>query len=72
MRKFKPRPSHAFAFRLLVILAGALLLLAAFAPSTNAQGLLRYYNFEGPPSGGYPVNLDPIFRRPRPAARCLI
>ena len=61
MRKFKPRVPRSLPFRLLVILAGALLLLAAFAPSTNAQGLLRYYNFEGPPSGGYPVNLDSHF-----------
>ena len=48
MRKFKRRQPRGLPFRLLVILAGALLLLAAFAPCANAQGLLRFYDFEGP------------------------
>ena len=46
MRKFKTCPPRSLPFRLLVILAGALLLLAAFAPCANAQGLLRFYDFE--------------------------
>ena len=53
MRKFKTRGP----LRLLFVLAGALLLLAAFAPSANAT-LIRYYNFEGTPTAPYPVNLD--------------
>jgi len=59
MRKFKRRQPRGLPFRLLVILAGALLLLAAFAPCANAQGLLRFYDFEGPvgPPPAYPVNL---------------
>ena len=58
MRKFKPRRQRSLPFRLLVILAGALLLLAAFAPCANAD-LLRYYDFDGlPPTAPYPVNLD--------------
>ena len=47
MRKFKRRQPRGLPFRLLVILAGALLLLAAFAPCANAQDLLRFYDFEG-------------------------
>jgi hypothetical protein len=59
MRKFKRRQPRGLPFRLLVILAGALLLLAAFAPCANAQGLLRFYDFDGiPPTPPYPVNLD--------------
>jgi hypothetical protein len=56
MRKFKTRRP----FRLLFILAGALMLLAAFAPRANADcpGCVRYYNFEGDPTAPYPVNLD--------------
>jgi hypothetical protein len=59
MRKFKPRQPRSLRFRLLVILAGALLLLAAFAPCANAQALIRYYDMEGlPVNDGYHVNLD--------------
>ena len=49
-----------FTFRLLLILAGALMLLAAFAPRANADcpACIRYYNFEGDPTAPYPVNLD--------------
>jgi hypothetical protein len=47
MRKFKTCSRRGLPFRLLVIVAGALLLLAAFAPCANAD-LLRFYDFEGP------------------------
>jgi hypothetical protein len=47
MRKFKTCSRRSLPFRLLVILAGALLLLAAFTPCANAD-LLRFYDFEGP------------------------
>jgi hypothetical protein len=58
MRKFKPCRPRGLPFRLLVILAGALLLLAAFAPCANAD-LLRFYDFDGvPPTPPYEVNLD--------------
>jgi hypothetical protein len=56
MQKFKPRQPRGLPFRLLVILAGALLLLAAFAPCANAD-LLRFYDFE-PPNGPYGVGLQ--------------
>ena len=61
MRKFKPRQPRGLPFRLLVILAGALLLLAAFAPCANAQGLLRFYDFELPATNPYPVGLRSEF-----------
>jgi hypothetical protein len=53
MRKFKRCPVRALLFRLFVIVAGALLLMAAFAPRANAA-LIVYFNFEdaideGPP-----------------------
>ena len=50
MRKFKICSRRSLPFRLLVILAGALLLLAAFAPCANADcpACIRYYDFEGP------------------------
>ena len=50
MRKFKTCSRRSLPFRLLVILAGALLLLAAFAPRANADcpACIRYYDFEGP------------------------
>jgi len=55
MRQFK---RHRL-FGSLLILAGAFLLLAAFAPRANADcpGCIRYYNFEGTPTAPYPVNL---------------
>lgn len=56
MRKSKRHRPLRFLF----ILAGALLLLAAFAPRANAT-LIRYYNFEGAPTTPYPVNLDSHF-----------
>jgi hypothetical protein len=61
MRKFKRRQPRGLPFRLLVILAGALLLLAAFAPCANAQGLLRFYDFELPATNPYPVGLRSEF-----------
>jgi hypothetical protein len=57
MRKFKTRRLRALPFRSLLILAGALMLLAAFAPKANAT-LIAYYNFEGTDTPGFPVNLD--------------
>jgi hypothetical protein len=53
MRKFKTcRP-----FRLLFVLAGGLMLLAAFTPRAKAD-LIAYFNFEGLPTPPYPVNLQ--------------
>jgi hypothetical protein len=57
MRKFKTCSRRGLPFRLLVILAGALLLLAVFAPQANAD-LLRFYDMEGTDTPPYPVNLD--------------
>jgi hypothetical protein len=58
MRKFKTRQPRSLPFRLLVILTGALLLLAAFAPRANAT-LIRYYDMDGiPVTPPYPVNLE--------------
>jgi hypothetical protein len=57
MRKFKKCRPRNLTFRLLWVVAGALLLLAAFAPRANAD-LIAYYNFEGPDTPGFPVNLD--------------
>jgi hypothetical protein len=56
MRKLKTCSRRGLPFRLLVILAGALLLLAAFAPCANAA-LLRFYDFEGAVSPPYAVGL---------------
>ena len=54
MRKFKTRRP----FRSLYVLAGALMLLAAFTPRANAD-LIAYFNFEPPPlTPPYPVNLQ--------------
>jgi len=39
------------------MLAGVFALLAAFTPRANAA-LIRYYDFEGSPTGGYSVNLE--------------
>jgi hypothetical protein len=57
MRKLKTRRLRGLPFRPLLILAGALMLLAALAPRANAD-LIAYYNFEGTPTPPYPVNLD--------------
>jgi hypothetical protein len=56
MRTFKRFPPRGLRFRLLLILAGALLLLAAFVPRANAD-LIAYFNFEGTPTPPYPVDL---------------
>ena len=57
MRKFKRFPPLGSRFSSLQVLAGALMLLAAFGPRANAD-LIAYYNFEGPPSPGAPVNTE--------------
>ena len=51
MRKFNRRSRRALSFRLFFVLAGAWLLLAALAPSANAQNVLLYFNFEDVPIG---------------------
>jgi len=50
MREFKTRLPRTFPFRLPLVLAGALLLLAAFAPRANANcpGCIRFYDMEAP------------------------
>jgi hypothetical protein len=60
MRKLKTCRAGVLPFRLLFVLASALLLMAALAPHANADcpACLRYYNFEGAPTAPYPVNLD--------------
>ena len=57
MPKFKRFPSRGLRFRSLLILTGALMLLAAFAPRANAA-LIAYYNFEGPDSPPFAVNTE--------------
>jgi len=54
MRKFKTRRPRALRFRLLLVVAGALLLMAALAPKANAQNVLVYFNFEDATLGGPP------------------
>ena len=56
MRKPKRRHPRSLPSRLILIVAGALMLSAAFAPRANAQ-LIAYFNFEGPPTPPYPVNM---------------
>ena len=58
MRKFKTCSRCSLPFRLLVILAGAFLLLAAFTPCANADcpACIRFYDFEGPVGPGFVVN----------------
>jgi hypothetical protein len=56
MRKFERFLPRALPFRLLVFLAGALMLLGAFAQKANAT-LIAYFNFEGPTGPPFPVNL---------------
>jgi hypothetical protein len=60
MRKLKTRQPRSLPFRLLVILAGALMLLAAFTPRANADcpACIRFYDFEGPDTPPYPVGLQ--------------
>ncbi len=56
MRTFKTCRPRSLAFRLLLIVAGTALLMAAFAPRANAT-LIAYFNFEGPTGPPFPVNL---------------
>ena len=56
MGKLKTRHPRSLPSRLILIVAGALMLIAAFAPRANAQ-LIAYFNFEGPPTPPYPVNM---------------
>jgi hypothetical protein len=70
MRTFKTCRPHALpapvesrqrcrrsgTFRLLLVMAGVLLLMAALAPTAKAD-LIAYFNFEPPPTPPYPVNL---------------
>jgi hypothetical protein len=56
MRKFKTGRPRGLQFRLLFLLAGALMLLAAFAPRANAD-LIAYFNFEGTPTPPWPVDM---------------
>ena len=57
MRKFMRFPPRTLRFRSLLILAGALLLLAAFTPCANAA-LIRFYDMEGTDTPPYPVGLQ--------------
>src|SRR5262249_58035684 len=54
MREFKTRLPRTFPFRLPLVLAGALLLLVAFAPRANANspGCIRFYDMEAPVGPG--------------------
>ncbi len=52
MRKFKTCSRRSLPFRLLVILAGVFLLMAALAPKANAAAVLIYFNFEDAVLGG--------------------
>ena len=53
IRKFKTCRPRALPFRLLLVVAGALMLMAAFAPSARAD-LIAYFNFEDSTLGGPP------------------
>jgi len=61
MRRLKTRHPRSLPSRSILIVAGALMLIAAFAPRENAQ-LIAYFNFEGPPTPPYPINMvsDPL------------
>ena len=56
MRKLKTCRLRSLPFRLLLIVAGTALLMAAFAPRARAD-LIAYFNFEGPAGPPFPVNL---------------
>ena len=58
MRKFKTCRPRALPFRLLVLVASALLFTAAFAPTANAF-VVVYYNFEDSTPGG-PVDFTSV------------
>jgi hypothetical protein len=53
MRKFKRFPSRGLRFRLLLVVTGGLLLMAAFAPSAKAD-VIAYFNFEDAANGSPP------------------
>ena len=57
MRRLKTRHPRSLPSRSILLVAGALMLIAAFAPRANAQQLIAYFNFEGPPTPPYPVNM---------------
>src|ERR1700751_5130220 len=57
MRKFMRFPPRTLRFRLLLGLAGAFALLAAFTPRADAA-LVRFYDFEGAATPPYPWNLQ--------------
>ena len=44
MRKFKRHQPRSLRFRLLLVVAGALLLMAAVAPRANASAVIAYFN----------------------------
>jgi len=53
MRKFKRFPPRGLQYRSFLILTGALMLLAAYAPRADAD-LIAYFNFEDSTVGGPP------------------
>jgi hypothetical protein len=53
MRKFRTFTPRALPFRFFLVVAGALLLMAAFAPRANAS-LIAYFNFEDAVNGAPP------------------
>ena len=53
MRKFKGFPPRRLRFRSLLVLTGALILLAAIAPTAKAD-LIAYFNFEDSTVGAAP------------------
>jgi hypothetical protein len=59
MGKLKTRHPRSLPSRLILIVAGALMLIAAFAPRANAQ-LIAYFNFEGPPTPPYPDMMSDV------------
>jgi hypothetical protein len=76
MRKFKTRRTRGSPFRLFLVVTGGLLLLAAFAPSADADcpACIRFYDFEGAPTSPYPVGLnsDPPALEQGPAFRAFL
>jgi len=50
----RQRSGRSRAFRLLLVVWGALMLMAAFAPSAKGQQLIAYFNFEDSTVGGPP------------------
>ena len=50
----RQRSGRSRTFRLLLVVTGALMLMAAFAPSAKGQQLIAYFNFEDSTVGGPP------------------